>query len=128
MNLLTGPRPDITPSQVVAGIVAGIPILASLLRAFGVYDLSVEQQQALNDTVTWASVFAGALIGGDAIVRTGRNLRKGAVEAALVAAPDIDPTRVQVMDSVITPAEPEQPASDVSTPPPVKPATKLPST
>jgi len=59
-------RPDITRAQ----IIAGIPILASLLRAFGVYDLSKEEQDALSDATTWAM----ALIAGDAVIRFGRNL------------------------------------------------------
>jgi hypothetical protein len=59
-------RPDITPAQ----IVAGIPIIASLLRAFGVYDLSKEEQDALSDATTWAM----ALVGADALIRVGRNL------------------------------------------------------
>jgi len=59
-------RPDITPAQII-GLV---PVVASLLKAFGVYDLSPEQQQALQDAVT-----AGlALIGADAVIRVGRSL------------------------------------------------------
>lgn len=82
-GLTQGPRPDITPPQIVAMVIAGIPILAQLLHAFGIYDLSPESQEALNNAVTWAGVFAGSLIGGDAVLRTGRNLRKGRVEAVL---------------------------------------------
>ena len=65
-GLTTGPRPDITASQIVAMVLAGVPILAQLLRAFGVYDLGIEQQAALSDAVTWCGVVAAALIGGDA--------------------------------------------------------------
>jgi hypothetical protein len=121
-NLVKGQMPDITPSQIVAGVIAGIPIIASLLRAFGLYDLSIEQQSALNDTVTWASVFGGALIGGDALVRTGRNIRKGTVEAALVTNPS---ESIEVRNSVLTPQD--QGTTFVpSTEKPVNPATKLP--
>lgn len=59
-------RPDITPAQ----LVAGIPILATLLRAFGVYDLNKEEQDALSDATVWAM----ALLGADAAIRFGRNL------------------------------------------------------
>jgi hypothetical protein len=82
-NLVSGPRPDITPPQGVAMVIAGIPILAELLRAFGIYDLDGDEQEALSNAVTWASVFASALIGGDAVVRTGRNVRQGRVESVL---------------------------------------------
>jgi len=82
-GLTKGSMPDITPPQIVAMLVGGIPICAELLRAFGVYDLNVEQQDALSNVVTWAGVLAGALIGGDALLRTGRNLRSGRVEAVL---------------------------------------------
>jgi hypothetical protein len=122
-NLVKGNMPDITPSQLVAGVIAGIPIIASLLRAFGLYDLSIEQQNALNDTVTWASVFAGALIGGDAIVRTGRNVRKGTVEAALVTNPS---ESIEVRNSVLTPQDQGTTFVPSTEPPPVNPATKLP--
>ena len=84
-GLTSGPRPDITPPQIVATVVAGIPILAQFLRAFGVYDLDAEQTEALSNAVTWAGVLAGALIGGDALLRTGRNLRRGQVEAAVAS-------------------------------------------
>lgn len=59
--------PDITPAQIV-GLV---PVIASLLRAFGVFDLSPDQEDALNQAVT-----AGlALFGADAVIRVGRALR-----------------------------------------------------
>lgn len=61
-------RPDITPAQLI-GLV---PVIAALLRAFGVFDMTPEQTQALTDAVT-----AGiALIGFDAILRVGRNLAR----------------------------------------------------
>jgi hypothetical protein len=82
MALTKGQMPDITPPQIVAMVVGGIPLVAELLRAFGIYDLNLEQQAALSNVVTWAGVLAAALIGGDALLRTGRNLRKGKVEAA----------------------------------------------
>jgi hypothetical protein len=82
-GLTQGERPAITPPQIVAMIIAGIPLVAQFLHGFGIYDLSAESQEALNNAVTWAGVFAGSLIGGDAVLRTGRNLRKGKVEAVL---------------------------------------------
>jgi hypothetical protein len=85
-GLTKGPMPDVTPPQIIGLAIAGIPILAQLLRAFGIYDLSLEAQAALSDAVTWATVAGGALIGGDAILRTGRNLRRGNVESAVVQA------------------------------------------
>lgn len=121
MNWIEGPRPDITPPQIVATVIAGVPIVASLLRAFGVYDLSIEEEVALSDTVTWASVLAGALIGGDAILRTGRNLRKGQVEAALAIGPEVTPETARVDDSVLVSLTPLMPSM-----PGVNPATGLP--
>ena len=89
-QLASGPRPDITPPQIAALVIAGIPILAQLLRAFGIYDLDGDEQEALSNAVTWASVLAGALIGGDAVLRTGRNIRRGQVESALAAGGEGD--------------------------------------
>ena len=114
-GLTTGPRPDITPPQIVAMLVAGIPILAELLHAFGVYDISLEQQAALSNAVTWAGVFASALVGGDAILRVGRNLRSGQVEAALAAGGEGDNLEIVKSQTVTTPG------STVSTGPAASP-------
>lgn len=124
MNWIEGPRPDITPPQIVATVIAGIPIVASLLRAFGVYDLSIEQELALSDAVKWASVLAGVLISGDAILRTGRNLRKGQVEAALASGPDVTPETMRVDESVLVPLRLTLPPPSM---PGVDPATGQPS-
>lgn len=103
-SLFQGPRPDITPPQVVAVVVGGIPLMAELLRAFGIYDLNVEQQEALSNVVTWAGILAGFIIGGDAILRTGRNMRRGKVEAALAEGGEGEKLEI-VHDSVAaTPA------------------------
>jgi hypothetical protein len=57
-----------TPDITLAQIVAGIPVIAQLGHAFGLFDLDPEEQKALSDTVTWAYV----LLGADAIIRVGR--------------------------------------------------------
>lgn len=67
-------RPDITPAQ----IISGIPILAELLHAFGLYDLSVAQQESLGKVATWAF----ALLGADALIRVGRSLGIGKSQVA----------------------------------------------
>lgn len=69
-SLIPANRPDITKAQVVAAI----PILAEFGHAFGIYDLSAAQQNSLTHMVTYAV----ALIGGDAIIRFGRNLAQRA--------------------------------------------------
>lgn len=66
-------RPAITPAQIVALLVAGIPAVAKLLAAFGVYTVSAAQQDALTGVLTWAGVVAGVLIGADAALRAARN-------------------------------------------------------
>jgi hypothetical protein len=74
MKVFAGQRPDITPAQVVAVLIAGIPAIATLLTTFGLADLSQEQQDALAGVLTWTGVLAGLLIGGDATLRTARNM------------------------------------------------------
>lgn len=69
-SLVPVKRPDVTPAQ----LVAAIPIIAEFGHAFGVYDLSAAQQNSLTHMVTYAV----ALIGGDAIIRFGRNLAQRA--------------------------------------------------
>jgi hypothetical protein len=102
-GLTQGERPAITPPQIVAMIIAGIPLAAQFLHGFGIYDLSAESQEALNNAVTWAGVFAGSLIGGDAVLRTGRNLRKGKVEAVLAEGGEAHTLEI-VQDSMLVPA------------------------
>lgn len=69
----SGSAPDITRAHLLATVIAGVPIVAHLLAAFGVYDPSPQQQQALSDALTWAGVLAAALIGGDTGLRASRN-------------------------------------------------------
>lgn len=84
-----GRRPSVTPAQIVAVLIAGIPIIANLLGAFDVYTVTTAQQHALSDATTWGGLFAGLLVGGDALVRTGRNYADARVQAAALtpAAP-----------------------------------------
>lgn len=73
-------RPSITPAQ----IVAGIPLLANLLDAWGVFTVSAAQQSTLRDTMLWAF----GLIAGDAVIRLGRNLSDGIAKRHV---PDVIP-------------------------------------
>jgi hypothetical protein len=86
-SIFSGQRPDLTPAQVVAVIVAGIPIIANLFRAFGLYDVSPEQEHALTETMTWAGVLAGLLVASDAGVRSARNVADSRRDAAALSAP-----------------------------------------
>lgn len=82
-GILSGNRPDITPAQ-IAGLV---PVTADLLHAFGVYTMTEAQRTSL----TRAVIVGGALIIGDAIVRVGRNVKDGAVEAAALQSEQVPP-------------------------------------
>lgn len=86
MNATKGKRPDLTPAQVVAATIAGIPIVSNLLAAFNVITVSGLQQEALSDTVTWGGVVAGLLIGGDVALRSARNRADSKVETAALTA------------------------------------------
>lgn len=81
LAIFRGPRPDITPAQ----LVAGIPILGEIAHAFGVFTLSETQQDSLEKGVLWAF----ALVAGDAALRVGRNLKDGKVEAAALSSPAV---------------------------------------
>jgi hypothetical protein len=86
LDIFRGQRPDVTPAQVAAVLVAGVPAIATLLSAFGIADLTKEQQDALTTVLTWSAVLAGLLIGGDATLRTARNLVDGKRDAAAMLA------------------------------------------
>src|SRR4051812_3980528 len=87
-SIFGGKRPDITPAQIAGLLVAGVPAIATLLRVFGVYDLSPDQQKALEDMLTWGGVIAGVLFASDAGLRAARNhadARTAQAAAATVA-------------------------------------------
>ena len=86
LNIFRGQRPDVTPAQVAAVLVAGVPAIATLLSAFGIADLTQDQQDALSQVLTWSAVLAGLLIGGDATLRTARNVVDGRRDAAAMLA------------------------------------------
>jgi 4-amino-4-deoxy-L-arabinose transferase-like glycosyltransferase len=86
-GILRGQRPDLTPAQLVGVALAGVPVIATLLHAFGVYDVSAEQQQALQDTVTWGGVLGGLLFASDAGLRAARNHADARRDAAALSAP-----------------------------------------
>ena len=86
-NVFSGQRPDITPAQVVGVIIGGVPVAAALLRAFGVYDASPDQEKALMDAVPWAAAIAGLLFASDAGVRAARNAADAKREAAALSSP-----------------------------------------
>jgi len=77
-----GPRPDVTPTQLLGVLLAGVPVVASSLRAFGVYDLSKDQQQALRDAGQWGAISAVGLFLSDAGLRAARNHADAQVQAA----------------------------------------------
>jgi hypothetical protein len=85
-SVFQGQRPDLTPAQAVGLLVAGVPVLASLLRAFGVYDIGPAQEEALRNAVTWACAFAGLLLASDAGLRAARNAADGRRGAAALAS------------------------------------------
>ena len=115
-QIFRGKRPDVTPAQVAAVLVAGVPAIATLLSTFGIYDLSNEQQDALAGVLTWSAVLAGLLIGSDATLRTARNMVDGkrdaaafagASAAAAPAMPTID-DEVELAESAGLPSDEEE--------------------
>jgi hypothetical protein len=110
MKILQGQRPDVTPAQLIAVLAAGVPIVASLLSAFGVYDLTPAQQDALSKTVQWAGLIAIGLFGADFGIRAARNNADAKVKASILAAPGEPP---------VGPVGPVAPAAPVAVPDPM---------
>lgn len=82
---MSGNRPKITPAQIGASLIAGIPIISNLLAAFGVYTVTPAEQHALTESMTWATAFASLLVLGDAGLRSARNHADAKVAAVTVA-------------------------------------------
>jgi hypothetical protein len=103
------PRPNITAAQIVGLLVAALPVLASIGRVFGLYDLTAEQIVVLNDVLQWAAVVAGTLFVADAGLRAARNqavakvqqaqILAGAPAAAAAVVPDDLAARVTEVES-----------------------------
>lgn len=85
-RIFGGHRPDITPAQVVGGAFASVGPVCVLL---GVH-LSKIQLGAVDDL----KLIALGLIGADAAVRIGRNIKDGKVEAAALSSPTVPPDAI----------------------------------
>jgi hypothetical protein len=73
---------------VIGVLLAGVPVVANSLRAFGVYNLSKDQQQALRDAGQWGAISAVGLFASDAGLRAARCYADAQVQAAsLTPAP-----------------------------------------
>ena|SRR5829696_2732104 len=81
-SVFSGQRPDITPAMLVAIIGA----LVQLLRAFGVYDVTPEQQEALNV----ATGLLATIVLGDTVNRVARNHADAKRDAAALSS-DAEP-------------------------------------
>lgn len=65
--------PTNRPAVTIPQLIAGIPLIANLLAAWGVFTPTASEQSTLTDLLLWA----GALIAGDAVIRVGRNIGDG---------------------------------------------------
>lgn len=88
LEIFRGRMPDITPAQLVGLLLPGVAVVATLLRAFGVYDLNAEQIAALEDVLKWGAIAGGALFLSDAGLRASRNAAESKVEAASMKGPE----------------------------------------
>ena len=82
-NVFGGKRPDITPAQVLGALAAAVGPACSLAGV----DLSTAQLAAVDDL----KIIGLGLIGADAVLRIGRNVKDGKVEAAGLVAPGEPP-------------------------------------
>jgi hypothetical protein len=91
MKIFQGQMPDVTPAQVIAVLLAGVPVVATLLHSFGVYEMTAEQQDALSNTLQWAGLLGVGLFGADAGVRAARNHADAKVKAAQLPGQNLPP-------------------------------------
>lgn len=85
LQIFSGNRPDITPAQIGGFLIGGIPILANLGQAFGIFALSQAEQDSLKQAAEWGVVGGGALFFADAHIRNGRNKADAARDAAVLS-------------------------------------------
>jgi hypothetical protein len=99
-STLRGPRPDITPAQALATAFAAVPVAATIARSFGA-GREPGDGDALRESIVWSSVVAGALVGGDAIVRAARSyaaVRTEAMAMAPIGDVPLDPDEIALED------------------------------
>lgn len=82
-----GLMPDVTKNQIIGILLGGIPVIANLLRAFGVYDLTDDQAKALEQAVIWAGGAGGLLILADSYLRSNRAKAVATIKAAAFTVP-----------------------------------------
>lgn len=100
-------QPSVTPAQIIAVLIAGIPAVAKLLAAFSVYTLTAAQQAAVGDALTWLGVVAGVLIAADTALRAARNRAHAQIESApkpIVIPPPPAPVKPSPMQGETKPA------------------------
>jgi hypothetical protein len=120
---MRGPRPDITPVQAMATVLAGVPIGAHLLRAFGAGQNG--DGDAMKESMMWSAAVAGALIGSDALLRAARNYASARTEAMAMgplAAMPLDPDELALEDveaSAVVDDDLPSDAEEHAAPPPV---------
>lgn len=101
LNTFGGKRPNITAAQWIGALAAGIGPALTLAGT----NLSADQLAAVDDL----KVVGLGLIGADAFLRIGRNIKDGRVEAAGLAAagePPVGPTEVPASNGFHVPTLP----------------------
>jgi hypothetical protein len=111
LKIFQGLRPDVTPAQLVALFVGGVPVIATLLHVFGVYDLSEEQQDALTKAIQWGGLVAIALFGADAGLRAARGHAAAKVDSAAISVKSEPPVGPTAPAPTATPAPTTVPAA-----------------
>jgi hypothetical protein len=132
MNIFSGNRPDITPAQVGAALLGGVPVVANLLHAFGVYTLSKEEQDALTDTIKYGVASGGLLVLADAHLRSQRGKADAHVKAAALTGPQppAEPAGAPVDDTPEVVEDPPTDEEEMAAPPgsmPVQPSQAFPA-
>ena len=79
MSVLTGPRPDVTPAQLISAVPVVVGVAATAARR----GATPEQSRVLRGAMVWAS----ALVVADALLRVGRGV---AARPPAVAPPPAD--------------------------------------
>lgn len=108
MSISFGVRPDVTPAQLAGVLLAGLPVVANLLRGLGVYDASKDQQQALRDAGQWGAISAIGLFLADAGLRSARSHADAQVQVASLT-PVPSPAQAGVPGAPVEPPFTRQP-------------------
>lgn len=109
LNIFSGHRPDVTPAQVAGFLIGGIPVIANIGHAFGIFEISKEEQDALKQAAEWGVIGGVGLFVADAHIRGKRNEHDATIKSAALTKDSAPPAG---LDEIVESDDEELPSDE----------------